>query len=477
MLALIALLPVLGGGDADVTKVPVGERIAYANQLADRFQGRNAWDHYQNALTSQVETFELSGDDWDSPRAKALRHVSYNMHALAECESWTTADADAIRELLDANKNTLDCLVKATRRQRFFRPLPDDAGRLYDAASNPSEGAAPLGLAKLMMLAANDHAVKWGWEKAYLWNARVHRMANHLRQQPYSFDHLLAGRVQALACRQTLCFLHRHPPESPKDLMERIAEGRDRRCPDEVNQHVEDLLAWDWLEAWHEWAKDPAQHPVLTTVAKMFVDLSAVPVASKEEKDVLGEMFGNSPYKSVADLREAIRGTTPEQEWQINRRLARVHNRWNSRAFHDAWKRVESFERECCDLMKTSPVLSITGCGPMATSHFPLVAKSVEILYDGLRISAAVLDYKRSRGSLPSDLHELTPDFLDRLPEDPFSGGQYIYRVVDGGADFVLYSVWTDQTDGGGKHTNEMRGDGDHVIWPPRPVPVTRDDP
>jgi len=476
VLLLIALLPVMGGGDADVTKVPVGERIAYANQLADRFPGRNAWDHYQNALTSQVETFELSGEDWDSPRAKALMHVSYNMQALAECENWTTAEADAIRELLEANRRTLDCLAKATRRRRFFRPLPDDTGRLCQAVLNSDDGVSPLGLAKLMLLAANDHALKWGWEKAYLWNTRVLHMANQLRQQPYWLDQLVAGRAQYLACRQTLCFLHRHPPESPKGLMKRIEQGRDRRCPDEVIQRAEDLLAWDLLEAWHEWAKDPAQHPFLTDLTKAVVDLKAFPFASKEQKETLGEVFGNSPYKSAADLREAIRGITLEQEWRINRRLAIVYNRWNSRAFHDAWKSVESFERECCDLISTSPVLSMTGCGQWMTSQPPLTAKSVEILYDGVRISAAVLDYKRSRGTLPSDLHELTPGFLDKLPKDPFSGDQYIYRVVDGGADFVLYSVWTDQTDSGGAHTDEMRGDGDHVIWPPRPVPVTRDD-
>lgn len=470
MFALIALLPIFGGSDDDVTKIPVDKRIAYTNQLADRFSGPNAWEHYRDALASQVNTFDLSGADWDSPRAKGLWHVSSNMQALAECERWTTAESGAIHELLNANRNTLNFLAKAAQRQRFFRPLPDNAGRLHKAVTDPGEVASLLGLAKLMLLAANDHALKGDWDLAYMWNTRVHHMANQLYQQVHTFNQFEAMRVETLACRQTLCFLRRNVPESLKGLIERVATGRDRRCPDELNERAEDLWEWDWIEAWHEWARDPAQHPGLSDMIEMHVGEDDDPLVLKAER-VMRDLFDGFQYKSAADLREAIRGTTIEEEWRIHCRVIGAYKRWNSRPFHDAWRHVEQFERECCDLMKMSPALSMFGCGPMMTSDPPLATRSVEILYDGVRISAAVLDYKHRHGRLPSDLDQLTPGFIDKLPDDPFSGGPYVYRVVDDGADFVLYSVWTDQTDRGGKRTDEMRVDGDFVIWPPRPSP------
>ena len=52
MFAWTVIVMGLTGGDVDVTKIPAEERIAYANNLANRYKGRNAWDD----RTSPMET-------------------------------------------------------------------------------------------------------------------------------------------------------------------------------------------------------------------------------------------------------------------------------------------------------------------------------------------------------------------------------------------------------------------------------------
>ena len=65
-----------------------------------------------------------------------------------------------------------------------------------------------------------------------------------------------------------------------------------------------------------------------------------------------------------------------------------------------------------------------------------------------LMTKLAVLAYRHERGTLPADLAALVPDYLDSVPEDPFTGQALKYRRSPGG--FVVYSVGEDEKDDGG---------------------------
>ena len=84
----------------------------------------------------------------------------------------------------------------------------------------------------------------------------------------------------------------------------------------------------------------------------------------------------------------------------------------------------------------------------------------------------AILEFRNKESRLPKRLDELVPRFLNTAPIDVYSGRPFVYRVNTDGNDFVLYSVGGDQDDDGGKHTDDVRGDGDRVFWPP-PVVAT----
>jgi len=67
-----------------------------------------------------------------------------------------------------------------------------------------------------------------------------------------------------------------------------------------------------------------------------------------------------------------------------------------------------------------------------------------------LMLQLALHAWKLERGSLPTALSDLTPQYLKAVPLDPYGGGEaFRYRRM--GASYILYSVGPDSKDNGGK--------------------------
>ena len=75
----------------------------------------------------------------------------------------------------------------------------------------------------------------------------------------------------------------------------------------------------------------------------------------------------------------------------------------------------------------------------------------------------AVERFRHERGKLPSDLKELTPQFLDSIPLDPFDGAPLRYRRLDRG--YVVYSLDADERDDGGREPPERRKPADKTSY------------
>ncbi len=71
---------------------------------------------------------------------------------------------------------------------------------------------------------------------------------------------------------------------------------------------------------------------------------------------------------------------------------------------------------------------------------------------DLLRLAIALRLHRLKNGAYPDSLEPLAPAFLKKLPLDPFSGKNYIYRRE--GKGFILYSIGDDMTDDGGTQTS-----------------------
>jgi hypothetical protein len=75
----------------------------------------------------------------------------------------------------------------------------------------------------------------------------------------------------------------------------------------------------------------------------------------------------------------------------------------------------------------------------------------------------AVERFRLDRGRLPSDLKELTPQFIDAVPTDPFDGAPLRYRRLARG--YVIYSIDADGHDDGGREAPERRKSGDNSTY------------
>jgi hypothetical protein len=89
-----------------------------------------------------------------------------------------------------------------------------------------------------------------------------------------------------------------------------------------------------------------------------------------------------------------------------------------------------------------------------------------------LHLAFALAAYHRDNARYPTALDELAPKYLDKVPNDLFSGGPLIFRLQDGG--YLLYSVGVNGLDEGGRgYEDEPRGD-DLSVRMPVPEPTVR---
>jgi hypothetical protein len=93
---------------------------------------------------------------------------------------------------------------------------------------------------------------------------------------------------------------------------------------------------------------------------------------------------------------------------------------------------------------------------------------------DAACVAIACEIYRRKTGAWPQSLSDVPRPLLPRVPIDPFTGKEVLYRLVNGAP--VLYSTGNDQDDDGGTpvvdgdasrvQSISVIVDGDWVLWP-----------
>ncbi len=467
---LAYLLPALAmmGTEKDLTTIPADERIAYVEKLVDRFDGLNAANVYAKAEASYVYLFDLSSKAPSEDYA-AYEHVDFHLVDLSLIDQWTTEERRIIQQWLKANSKTLGALKRAVRRERCFRPLAPDGGRLH-ASAYYSFGIELMRFGKLMRVAANACALDGNWDEAYKWNLRVHAVADHAYQLPFEIQRLTAIAVERAACEQTLNFLQRHPPNGLREVMTRISEGDDRRCTASTLDEAETLWTLDYIEAWHEWAQNPDKHADLAGMAEAWLNRD-------DQADETRGLFGNSPFRNVEELRVALRATSAKDDWQAYLQSCELAAQWATLPFHEAWRGADGFRQKYCDLILDIPSLGLFGCGALGSTQSRLLREEARMCRTALSCVVALHEYRDKHGKWPRALSELVPGFLKEAPIDPYSGRPFVYRVEKDGTEFTLYSVADNQVDDGGTHAHELTEKGDRVFWPPPMVTIERDQP
>ena len=116
----------------------------------------------------------------------------------------------------------------------------------------------------------------------------------------------------------------------------------------------------------------------------------------------------------------------------------------------------------------------------LAAMSYKLVFSQIENIYLAeLRIrtqmgmaqtALAVERFRLANGRLPGELGELVPEWIEKVPVDPWNNGKPVtYRVRDDG-EYVIYSYgYNERDDGGEEIENGWRSNGDmtFTVAPP----------
>jgi hypothetical protein len=76
---------------------------------------------------------------------------------------------------------------------------------------------------------------------------------------------------------------------------------------------------------------------------------------------------------------------------------------------------------------------------------------TLDAVFDTARIGMACKIYKNLHGDFPEDLAKLSPEILEKVPVDPFTGDPFIYKKQDSG--FIVYSIGNNLKDEEGRGT------------------------
>ena len=103
--------------------------------------------------------------------------------------------------------------------------------------------------------------------------------------------------------------------------------------------------------------------------------------------------------------------------------------------------------------------------GMFLPSHSRVILReaSTQALIELATAALAVERFRLGRGRLPDDLRELTPQFLDAIPKDPFDGAALRYRRLARG--YIIYSVDADGHDDGGREGPERKKLADNGLY------------
>ncbi|MHC4200673.1 MAG: hypothetical protein ACYSU0_11830 [Planctomycetota bacterium] len=147
------------------------------------------------------------------------------------------------------------------------------------------------------------------------------------------------------------------------------------------------------------------------------------------------------------------------------RRLVEIYGRQIEATRMPVWEALPEVSRE-----DGSALASIEE-RPGPLSVILLVSAKPTLKYAGVvkaRLDTAILGlscelYKSRHGKYPDKLGRLAPEFLDKLPPDPFTGKPFVYKLKDAGKGFIVYSIGENLTDDGGV---KKRSSGkDDIAW------------
>ena len=371
---------------------------------------------------------------------------------------WSAREFPLLADWLKTNEKPLALVVEASRRARRYDPL---LGPLVIAVEVPSsafyrEGARALSVRAMLRLKQGQ--VEKAWDDLLA----CHRLARLAGQGMELMDALYGMAIEGIACAsdqalvQSGCLTAAQARRVKGDLdklprlpriEDKIDGGQRFMILDNVQWFAQGKLSFLNLLREGGQTKGPVETALQSAgdwVIQNFVDWD------------LALRIGNSWCDRVI---EALHRPTRMQRKEALDRVRRDSYRAKAKAVFPEYL-------ELSDICDPQEAVSQRVGEIIVSSFLPVIFKVSEsedradMILDLDRLALALAAFRAEHGSYPANLAVLVPQYINRVPQDLFSGRDLHYHRE--GPGFLLYSVGVNGKDDGGKSVEDRTSWEEH---------------
>lgn len=367
---------------------------------------REAYERYVRAPEEDQENLPIIGSRFYPP----LEHT----------DPLTDEMLDAADRHIDENTETLDLLYRAGRREqtRFRDRIPTDPDRLTELVSTPGFGGnGRRAMSNLLALNAMVHAERGEADEAARSLRHVWRLGDALEEAPFQINHIL----RAFSYFQMT------------DQLERVLNHTDF-SEESLAELQETLTGTNWSGA----AKKALTEEFVLTIETWGFEGS---ILSHPYTDTLGESdylrWLNGVYRGAGllDMDQLIYVSFMRHLIGDAAGLPMPRKRIKVQRIEESIKQIPDLYTQLTKMNVSSSRSILTNASTLTDIRNAQAALAVE-------------RYRLAHDRLPDTLADLTPEFLDAVPLDPFTGDPLKYIQHEEG--YTVYSVGKDSTDNGG---------------------------
>lgn len=379
---------------------------------------------------------------------------------------WSSEYFPTIKKWLDVNQQPLETVLKATRRPKYFQPLAkkhenDDLIHIL-SPDILAYGSIARMLKARALLALGENRPK----DAIRDLIALHRFARHCAQGATLIEMMVGVRLEAIACnggrqlansnamtaQQLAGYAKQLSELPPLGNIERNIQYERFELLDAIQRHVTQTLTAEEAEPSvlkKLLGSDPstaeATRKLLTTLLQSEIDWNVVMTRINKHYDQIDAILDEPGFKSRQEKRKQLIQALASDLETISTPAGIAQS-------HSATPQQRG------EQMGTT-VLALFG--PVPASVFEAAARA-NTIGQLSRLGIAVAACQKQQGDFPDSLEGLVPAYLAELPNDPYTGKPFVYRIDNEGA--LVYSLGKNLKDDGGKPLDEDSENYDHVF-------------
>ncbi|NOX97582.1 MAG: hypothetical protein GXO98_05940 [Nitrospirae bacterium] len=377
----------------------------------------------ENAALLYRKAFTLMVREKSEEEKKAYKAlVSFSQKPI----NWSEENVSTIRSFLRKNESALNLVRQATRRDKCRFPLEYKKG--YDLPLPHLKKMREL--ARLLALEAGLQSREGQTDESLKTIQVGLRMGKSLFTEPILISQLVRMSIYSTMLKEMEMLLDRNNETRPAIYKALIKEL------DDLEGHPAFTRSLEGERAMGLWAfamirKEPS------LVRESFGD-----------EGLSYRLYGSYLLRPILKIDEVYYLRMMERLIALSRL-----------PYYQAIVKVRNFDKE----LKSVPrYCFLTGrILPSLGKAFVVQARSEARIRAG-KLALALKIYKAGKGIYPPDLKALTPEILPRLPKDPFTGKDYIYKRE--GEGFIVYSVGDNLKDDKGAFNPKRWEEGD-IPW------------